>query len=945
MRIQFIYHKPVTAVEHLMGESRDYCAKNAGDLPKGASATPKRQRWCRCWLRQSGFRRTLVRVLILLSLLPAVSLSQSNLSKTASGIGDEAGPASYTGSSLLYIGMPIGGIATGQVYLGGDGQLWYWDIFNIPRISPGGPGDKFYLNPMIADNHFEQGFAIRVKRLLPTTHTATVKMLRTGGFKDIVFQGEYPVGKVEYRDPDFPVSVHLTAFSPFIPTNHELSGYPAIVMEYTLTNDTSRSIDVELIGWLQNMANYQTANEAQGKHINKVIKHDGGLQLVNFSEVLKPDRDLPDFGNMTLMLLEEECGWSTPRAASDIDGNLPEVIESELSEATAVLGTVLTGVLGCEITLLPGQKRTLTFILSWYYPNVHRVPMPRLNNHDNLRYYYSKKFKSSADVANIVAKDRSRLFALTKKWNKTWYDSTLPYWFLNRTFSNTGTLATTSVYRFASMDGDSYSDGRFYATEGVYLGEGTCTHVFHYEQALGRVFPNLARVLRTQVDLGISFQDDGLIKYRAEHSNIGRHDGRGYAVDGQAGTILRAYREHTTSSDDTYLEAWWPKIRKSMEYMIAHDSEGGEPDGILEGVQYNTLDRIWYGKIAWLSGMYNAALRASAAMAMVVGDRKFASLCQHIADRGRRNLVADLFNGEYFVNQLDPKYPLSPNSYIGNHIDQLLGQAWAMQVGLPRVFPKSETVSALGALFRYNFVPDVGSYLANAQIKNQRVFALPNEPGTLVCTFPRGGEYAAAGEVNDEWEKLVVGYFSESMTGFTYQVAAHMIWEGLVKEGMSMIRAIHERYSPERRNPYNEIEYGNHYIRAMSSYGAFVAASGFSVNEPRGKLAFDPKVSPENFRSAFITGNGWGSFSQKVGSDEQVNTLRLNYGFLVLNELRLPYLGDQSIGLVQALVNGKAIEFDWISREGFLYLLLEGLHLGEGDILSVRAFIDRVSSE
>jgi len=59
------------------------------------------------------------------------------------------------------------------------------------------------------------------------------------------------------------------------------------------------------------------------------------------------------------------------------------------------------------------------------------------------------------------------------------------------------------------------------------------------------------------------------------------------------------------------------------------------------------------------------------------------------------------------------------------------------------------------------------------------------------------------------------------MTGFEYQVAAHMIWEGLVLEGLAITRTIHDRYHAAKRNPYNEVECSDHYSRAMMSYGVF----------------------------------------------------------------------------------------------------------------------------
>ena len=156
--------------------------------------------------------------------------------------------------------------------------------------------------------------------------------------------------------------------------------------------------------------------------------------------------------------------------------------------------------------------------------------------------------------------------------------------------------------------------------------------------------------------------------------------------------ILRAWREHQMSPDDRYLRATWPRIRKSIEYLIGLD---GDENGLLEGEQYNTLDAAWFGPMAWISSFYIAALRAGEAMAREMGDAAFADRCRRIAERGSEQLVKQLYNGEYFIHKPDPKHPEATNTNDGCHIDQLMGQAWALQVGLPRVVAAKET--ALGA--------------------------------------------------------------------------------------------------------------------------------------------------------------------------------------------------------------------------------------------------------
>ena len=128
----------------------------------------------------------------------------------------------------------------------------------------------------------------------------------------------------------------------------------------------------------------------------------------------------------------------------------------------------------------------------------------------------------------------------------------------------------------------------------------------------------------------------GMIQHRGESC--------GLAVDGQAGCILRAYREHQMSRDGAMLTELWPRIKLAMQCLINMD----RGEGLIEGAQHNTLDQPWFGKIAWLSSLYLAALRACEEMAREVGDAAFAKTAREIFGRGSRNLDRELFNGEYY---------------------------------------------------------------------------------------------------------------------------------------------------------------------------------------------------------------------------------------------------------------------------------------------------------
>ena len=617
-----------------------------------------------------------------------------------------------------------------------------------------------------------------------------------------------------------------------------------------------------------------------------------GVGQIAFTDAMAagtPLKEFTDYGTMALGLLGAPAEIGIADGSIGFDGTPSDDFSAPLSRK-------LIGALGRTVELKPGESATVTFVVAWHFPNLQ---MERLGE---VGRYYAGKFDSAKAVVADIATNFDKLAGATRLWRDTWYDSTLPYWFLDRTLLNVSTLATSGCYRFA--------DGRFWAWEGgAGCCAGTCTHVWQYAHSMSRIFPELERDTRERVDLGISLhRDTGVMGFRGEFD-------MGLAVDGQAGTLLRIYREHQMAPDNAFLKRNWDKIKTAYKPLFALDSD---EDGIMEGAQMNTLDRPWFGQVSWMSSMYVAALRAGEQMAREMADAEFEQRCARIAAAGTKNLTTRLFNGEYFFNIIDPKHTDAVNSGDGSHIDQVYGQSWAFQVGLPRILPEKETRSALRSLWKYNFSPDAGAYFTAHQ--PGRRFVNAGDAGMIMCTFPRTDwDYVKASGGNPNHSGYAY-YFVETWTGNEYQVASHMLWEGMKLEPMAMIRAIHDRYNPLKRNPWSEIECGEHYSRAMAGHGAFIAMCGFEHHGPLGHIGFAPRLNPENFRAPFTAAEGWGTYAQTIKSGKLDASIEVKTGRLRLSTMSLAMDPAPAAPTAKVILNGASTAVPCVVTDGRLQL-------------------------
>jgi uncharacterized protein (DUF608 family) len=761
----------------------------------------------------------------------------------------------------------LGGIGTGNVSVGARGELRDWEIFNRPgkgnrlpytffaiwaRAAGGEPIVRVLesrINPPFSQSH---GFRSNQIAGLPRLDSSTLR-------------GEYPFVHVDFIDRLLPLQIGFEAFTPFVPLDADDSGIPGAVLRYRVSNATDREWEVSVAGSLCNAAGFTGYDQWQnlcfeGSQNNeyRVENEMRGLNL--FSSSLS--RDSLSYGNLSIITRDNQTTakpqwfegpwWDGVHDFWDdfaCDGRLEgqphfDAVGSELRKREARPAPKI-GSLAIHRVLEPGDEQVFEFILTWYIPNRvrdwdanaccgDRGDCPTVRNH------YATRFESSWHAGVYLVENIRRLEKASRDFHQGLFGSTLPDFVIDAVASNITVIRSTTCFRIEG--------GVFLGYEGCHDGSGccfgNCTHVWNYAQTMAFLFPELEQSMR-RTEFLLETDKNGKMDFRTKRVLGQERWDFLPAADGQMGTVIRLYREWKLSGDDAFLKELWPGASRALDFAFEYWDKDG--DFVLESQQHVTYDIEFYGPNPLCQTMFLAALKAGIEMAEYMGDQEHVKKYRRAFEEGSLRADQLLWNGEYYRQILD-----DPDRYRYQHgegclSDQLLGQFMAHVAGLGHILPEDHVRSAIYSIYRYNFRTDFSTHH-----NVQRTYALNDEKGLLLATWPKGAR-----------PRIPFVYSDEVWTGIEYFVAAHLIFEGFVEEGLTLVKAVRDRHDGFRRNPWNEVECGHHYARSLSSWAVLIALSGFGYDMGKGAVTFAPVVNKGDFSTFWSTGKAWGIYRQK----------------------------------------------------------------------------------
>jgi uncharacterized protein (DUF608 family) len=793
------------------------------------------------------------------------------------------------------IAMPVGGIGTGTVSLSGYGALVDWEIMSRPakgftpkyagvEVINRAPFFSIYIKEENKEaqallmegpvpSHFDEGF-----------YGSKAPNHGLPRFAEATFQTAYPFGQVLLHDEDVPVDITVGAFNPLIPGNTDDSSLPMAVLSYKVKNTSNKTITISLAGNIPNFIGFDGKEGQAYENINTYREEDG-LKGIHYTAGEKVDTTSAQWGTFSLTTNSEgqssyrtcwqpgEWGNSTLEFWDDyIDDGL---LEERTSEQKNNMGS-----LAVETTLVSGEEKDIRFYITWNFPN-----RPAFNKKENVGNYYATLYNDSWEVAQKTVGRIPELEKHTKMFVEAFINSDYPAVVKEAALFNLAHFRTQLAFKTQF--------GYYHGWEGIKdnegSGTGSCTHVWNYEQTIPFLFGDVAQNMR-EVEFEYAMDDRGMMNYRIHLPLKDKGTEFGLAAaDGQMGCIMKYYREWQLSGDDAFLKKNWPNVKKALEFCWIKNGWDPDKDGVMEGSQHNTMDVEYYGPNPQMGFWYLGALRATEEMASYLGEKDFAMTCRALYENGSAWMDENLFNGEYYIQEIvppmaldsiadglirvkrrlvpeDPQYQLEE----GCLVDQLVGQVMAHILDLGYLADKDNILKTNTSILKYNYRE---SLLKHPNF--MRSYAYKDESALLMAAYP------------GERPKQPFPYFTEVMTGFEHAAAVEMLYEGQTDEGLKTIQDIRNRYDGKKRNPFNEAEYGHHYARSMMAWGGVLASSGFHYSGVEKSMRF----TSEPGIYFWSNGYSWGTCEVKDGEA----FLTVLYGQLELDTFAIEGLGSKKL--------------------------------------------------
>ncbi len=784
----------------------------------------------------------------------------------------------YDQNHLFQIALPLGGIGTGQVSLGGRGELRDWEIMNIPAKgfstvytgSSNAPFFAIYTKP--ADGE--------AATTLLEGPIYTHEYVRGGGgeevnhhgmprFRSASFDAAYPFGQVNLSDESLPVEVRIKGFNPLVPAAADDSSLPVAVLAYEVTNKKSVPVDVAVCGTMRNFI----GRDGRGytftgcKNNKNVFRKDETLSGIYFYSD-SVDHSDPAWGTMALVTTSQEgvtfrtC--SKPNAWQNAILNFWDDFSADglLTDKEWPLEVDPMASLAVKKRIEAGRTETFVFYLTWDFPNRKAWSQTVVGN------YYSTLYEDAWDAARKIVPQIPRLEDETLLFVNAFLGSSYPEEVKEAALFNLSALRSQTTFRIPS--------GHLMGWEGVWNRsgscKGSCTHVWNYEVSTPFLFGELAKTMR-DVEFNYATKDNGLMNFRADLPLSEAAKRSAPAADGQMGCVMKMYREWQLSGDNKFLADNWEQVKKVLSYAWLADngidgkgSWDANQDGVMEGSQHNTMDVSYFGPNPQMGFWYMGALRATEEMAKAMKDKAFAKKCHSLFVKGSTWMDKNLFNGEYYEHKItspetfefldmDNAETKVPDFQLGRGclVDQLVGQYMAHICGLGYLADKEHIRQTLQSIMKYNWLDDFGRHF-----NNMRTFVYAGESGLVMGSWPKGRL------------EVPFPYFAEAMTGFEYTAAVGMLFEGLTEDGLKCFRAVRNRFDGAKRNPFSEPECGHHYSRAMAAWAGVLALSGFHYSAVDQHITFTDK--PGHY--FWSTGYAWGTCDVKADGTARLEVLK-----------------------------------------------------------------------